>query len=295
MPLPWNVVATGSPSDSEKATSASFAPARGPVPGKHYGLLCRGEDLGGPGDLRGRRILGADHVHGKRSEVASGGRFHILRDYEVSRPRPLSLGALERLANHLGNRLWAKYVIGPFGHGVEHEDEVDTLMRLLVDPVQPDLSREGDQGRAVRGGVGGPEEEVDRPRPERRRAYPGLSRQTAVDLGHERRGLLVADEDVPDLRAVQRVHQVYILLTWDAEDVLYTFVLKTTHDQLRSRLLRGISHLGHEVSPFKSTFQNYLASESYCTQAIVAAGCGESVVRSCVAGILPLARLPRTP
>ena len=95
-------------------------------------------------------------------------------------------------------------------------------MGLLVNPVQPDLSREGDQGRAVGGSVGRPEQEVDRPWPERRRAYPGLSRQTAVDLGHERRGLLVADEDVPDLRAVQRVHQVYILLTWDAEDVLYT-------------------------------------------------------------------------
>src|SRR5215216_2768833 len=224
--------------------------ACGPVPGKDYGLLCRGENLGGTGDLRGRRILGADYVHGKRSEVTSDSRFHILWDGEVSRSRSLSLGGLERLADNLRNRLWAENVVGPFGHRPEHGDEVDALVGLFVDPVQPDLSRQGDQWRAVSGSVGRPEEEVDRPWPERRRAYPGLSCETAVDLGHERRGLLVTDEDVSDLRAVQSVHKVYIFLTWDAEDVLYTFVIQTTHDQLRSRLPRGIPLLSHAASPF---------------------------------------------
>ena len=68
-------------------------------------------------------------------------------------------------------------------------------MGLLVDPAQAHLGAEGHQGRAVRLGVGDPEQQVDGPGTERGEADPGLAGDPAVHVGHEGARLLRAHQD----------------------------------------------------------------------------------------------------
>ncbi len=63
------------------------------------------------------------------------------------------------------------------------------------------------------------------PGPSVARQTPAPARQAPVDVGHERRTLLVADRDEPDLGVQQDVVEVQRLLTRNPEDELHTFVL----------------------------------------------------------------------
>ena len=55
---------------------------------------------------------------------------------------------------------------------------------------------------------------------------PGAPGQAAEDLGHERRRLLVADQDITDGRPGQGVGEVDVLLTGDAEHARDALVLE---------------------------------------------------------------------
>src|SRR5690606_33765011 len=59
------------------------------------------------------------------------------------------------------------------------------------------------------------------------------------DLGHERRRLLVPDEDVPDRRVPQRVDEADVLLTGYPEDVLDALLLETADEKLSG----GVGHV----------------------------------------------------
>ncbi len=97
----------------------------------------------------------------------------------------------------------------------------------------PDLGGERDHRRRVRGRVGDAEQQVDRAGAERRRAHAGLAGQPAVDLGHERGRLLVADEHVADRGRRQRLDEMDVLLAGNPEHVRDALVLEAPDDQLR--------------------------------------------------------------
>ncbi len=61
---------------------------------------------------------------------------------------------------------------------------------------------------------------------------PARAGQPAVDVGHERRALLVPRRDELDRAVEQRVHHVDVLLAGNAEDVLDAFVLEALDQQL---------------------------------------------------------------
>jgi hypothetical protein len=177
------------------------------------------------------------------------GRGHlgldVLGHRQVGGSRPLRLSEIEGLAHHLGDGLRTGHRVGPLGDRSEHVRQRDDLMGLLVDPVQPDLGRYRHHGRRVRGGVGGPEQQVDGSRPQGREADPGPAGQAPVDVGHEGGGLLVVDEDEPDVRAVtDRLDDPGVLLTGQSEDHTDALGVQAVGDQIGhgghvSQLLEG--------------------------------------------------------
>src|ERR1019366_8571832 len=58
-----------------------------------------------------------------------------------------------------------------------------------------------------------------------------------MDLGHERRGLLVADQDVAYRRPGQCIGEADVLLSRDTEDARDAFVLQAAHQEIGDSLL----------------------------------------------------------
>src|SRR5947208_1566484 len=88
--------------------------------------------------------------------------------------------------------------------------------------------------RATELRVGDAGEQVRRSRTERGQADSGIGREASVDVGHERRALLVAREDEADLVALGECGvQSEGLFTGDPKYVLYALVLETPNEKLR--------------------------------------------------------------
>ena len=86
----------------------------------------------------------------------------------------------------------------PLRHGLEHAHDVDELVRLLVELVEPGLAGDRDHRRVVEVRVGDAGHEVGGTRAEGRHRHRRSAGQAAVDVGHERGALLVAGRDVAD-------------------------------------------------------------------------------------------------
>ena len=123
--------------------------------------------------------------------------------------------------------------------GLNMAHQVHHLMGLLVDPAQTHLGAEGHQGRAVRLGVGDPEQQVDGPGAEGGEANPRLAGDPAVHLGHEGGALLRAHQDKAHGRIVEGIHQVDDLLAGETENEFYPLVLQAFGDKL------GDVHMDH--------------------------------------------------
>ena len=133
----------------------------------------------------------------------------------------LELGDAERLADDLGHRRRLLDALVPLRHRLEHADDVDELVRLLVELVEPGLAGDGDHRRVVEVRVGDPGDEVGRAGPEGRHGHGGPAGQPAVDVGHERGALLVAGRDVAHGGLLaERLEDVHRLLAGHREDVL---------------------------------------------------------------------------
>ncbi len=192
-----------------------------------------------PSTAAARSICDGDGASGRGTLMSRGDRsvrcchhLDVLGYGEVDSARALGLRQLEGLADHLGHGRGGQDEISPLGHRREHRHQVDALVGLLVDPVQPDLGRQGHHRRAVGSRVGCPQQEVDGTRAECRRAHTRAPGQAAEDLGHERRRLLMADQDITDGRPGQRIGEVDVLLTGDPEHASDALVLKAAHKQV---------------------------------------------------------------
>ena len=212
----------------------------GPVAGQHDRAPGSVKHRRGPLDLRCRRHVRPGNVDVERSQPRRAHGLDILGHGQVDRPGTLGLRQLERLADHLRHRTRGQDHIRPLGHRREHRHQVDALVRLLVDPVQANLRRQRHHRRAVRGGIGRAQQQVDRTRAQRRRAHPGAAGQPAVDLGHKRRRLLMTHQHIPDRRADQGVSEADVFLTGDAEYDGDALPLQAAHQQIRdARLYHG--------------------------------------------------------
>ena len=233
-PLPWKVVATGIFSFSENWIRASWARWRAaPCPARMMGVLADSSSLAAWAIWAGAGAAACTGCTGRgRSVRFDRHRFHVLGDGQIDGAGPLGLGQVEGVADHLGGGTWGKQGVGPLGHRLEEAHQVHYLMGLLVDPPQPHLGAEGHQGRAVRLGVGDPEQQVDGPGAEGGEANPRLAGDPAVHLGHEGGALLRAHQDKAEGRIVEGIHQVDDLLAGETENVVYSFVFQAFGDEL---------------------------------------------------------------
>jgi hypothetical protein len=82
----------------------------------------------------GGQRLGVDHR-----------AHHVLGQLDVGRPGLLGLRDLERLAHDLRDDPRVGQARVPLGHGLEHRDDVDVLMGLLVHALEVALARDRDE------------------------------------------------------------------------------------------------------------------------------------------------------
>ena len=140
-----------------------------------------------------------------------------------------TLNALRTISGTIsGSRICVAYLV----IGWNRLHEVEDLVAFLVQPRRRALARDRHDRRAVHVGVGQAGDEVGGARPERGHANAGAAGQPAVDVGHERRALLVVRGDELDRAVEQRVHDVDVLLAGNAEDVLDAFVLEAADQEL---------------------------------------------------------------
>jgi len=181
---------------------------------QHHGPLRVAKNLDRALHLSGRRrFCSYDVARQRRQVVVRFVGIDVLGDSEINGGGAFGLGQLERLADHLGYRPRRRDAVRPAGDGGKHRYQVDVLVRLLVLAVLADLSRDCHQRGAVGGGVGDAQLHVDGARTQRRRCHGGAPGDTAVHLGHERRTLLVAGEDIADRRGGQRLNEADVLLS----------------------------------------------------------------------------------
>ena len=96
------------------------------------------------------------------------------------------------------------------------------------------LAGDRDHRHAVEEGVGDAGDEIGRARPRGRDADAGLAGDAAIGVGGQRRRLLVADEDVLQARARQRVVDRHDRAARIAEDVAHALALQRLDDQPRA-------------------------------------------------------------
>src|SRR5206468_4110854 len=111
----------------------------------------------------------------------------------MRRARLLDAREPKCFAHDLGNGLGHRDARAPLRDRREHLDHVDVLMRLEVNTLEPCLSGDGDERRAVELRVGHPGQQVRRAGAQGREAHAWERREPSVDVGHERGGLPVDD------------------------------------------------------------------------------------------------------
>ena len=191
------------------------------------------DDVGRARERRSVRRRPAGAVGEER--LALGGALgDILGQFEVAGARLLFLRALERLAHGFGHDRARLDAGVPLRERPEHVDDIDVLVRLLVEQVPGQLARDRHDRRTVEVRIGQAGREVRGARPERGQAHARATGQTTPDVRHERRRLLVPDRNERDGRAGERVVDVQRLLAGHAEDVAHTLALQTADQQLGS-------------------------------------------------------------
>src|SRR5881296_1433759 len=106
---------------------------------------------------------------------------HVLGDFDVAGAGLLRLGQLEGLADDLGNHRAHLDPRVPLRQRTQVLDDVDVLMRLLVDPVAAGLAGDGDERCVVEIGVGNTGCQVGRARAEGGQAHARATRQPASE------------------------------------------------------------------------------------------------------------------
>jgi hypothetical protein len=218
------------------------AGARDAVAGQHDRVDRAADDLDRPEDLL-RRRLGPGPVIGRQG-IGRDRRGHdVLRQLDVRRAGLLVLGDLEGLAHHLGDDPGVVEPGVPLRHRLEHRDDVDVLVGLLVHSLEIRLAGERHERRAVEERVRDGGDEVRRARAERAQAHAGALRQPAVHVGHVGPALFVSNRNEVHRRARERLVEVQRLLAGDAEYVLDALRLEALHEQIRRLALLAHLHL----------------------------------------------------
>ena len=153
----------------------------------------------------------------------------------MGRARLALLGVLEGQTHDLAHRVGADDLLRALGDRLKHGRQVEILVAGELHPVGAHLSRDGHQRRTVQIGIGHTGDKVGRAGAEGGQADAGPAGQTAIDIGHKSRTLLVAHRDKADLAVPDGKHQVKCFLARNAEHHIDALSFQTVHQHLRGR------------------------------------------------------------
>ena len=163
-------------------------------------------------------------------------RRKVFGQLDVGGPRLLQRRRAKGLADDLGDRRDLLHTSVPFRHGRQHPDDVDDLVRPLVQLLRACLTRDGDQRRVVEVGVRDARHEVGRAWSQRGHRDGRPAGEPTVHIGHERGALFVAGRHVANRAVIgQRVEDVHGLFARDREDVLTAFGGEAIDEQVGCR------------------------------------------------------------
>ncbi len=129
----------------------------------------------------------------------------VLGDVDVHRARPSRRGDLEGLAEGRRDLVGARHQIVVLGNRQRDARDVGFLERIRADQLAAHLTGDADDGRAVHHRRRDARHHVRRAGAGRRDGDADLAAGTRVAVGHVRRALLVAHEDVADWIVQHRV------------------------------------------------------------------------------------------
>ena len=209
--------------------------ADGGVAREDDGALAAGEQVSGgahAGDFRefGARVKGVQRLF-----AGAGGDLHardVARQVDVAGSRFFGLGIFEGNANDFIHGIGAHDLAAALRHRLEERRQVEELVRGEVHALRADLARDGHERCAVHVRIGYAGDEVRGAWAEGSEADASASRETAVDIGHEGRALLVAHGDELDGRVAQCLDDLQIFLARNAEDVLDAFAFQAFDQDL---------------------------------------------------------------
>jgi hypothetical protein len=74
--------------------------------------------------------------------------------------------------------------------------------------------------------------QVGSTRAKRSDTYTGFTSQTAINIGHKGRTLLMPRGNELDRGIQQRIHDIEVFLTWNTKNVFHAFIFQTSYKQL---------------------------------------------------------------
>ena len=180
---------------------------------------------GGRGGDRLQRLL---HLQGRHALHVHLG--DVFGQIDETHARLLALRLLEGFADHFGNGRRLDHLHGVLRDRPEEVDQVQVLMRFLVDPRRGRLAGNGHQRGVVQVRVGHAGDQIRGARPKRGQTHAGLSGQPPVDVGNEGGRLLVTGDDEADLAIRQDIDDVDVLFAGDAKNGLHALVFQTADE-----------------------------------------------------------------
>ena len=153
----------------------------------------------------------------------------------MGRARLALFGVLEGQPHDFAHRVGADDLLRALGDRLKHRGQVKVLVAGELHPVGADLSGDGHQRRTVQISIRHTGDKVGSTGAKGGQADAGPAGQTAIDIRHKSRTLLVAHRDEAYLAVSNRKHQIQRLFARNTKHHIDALSLQTVHQHLRSR------------------------------------------------------------
>ena len=170
--------------------------------------------------------------------------------------RPDTVGEIVRLAfkhaekgkpDDLAYRVRADDLFGTLGDGLKHGGQIQILVAGQLHPVGAHLPRDGHQRRTIQISICHARDQVGGTGAQGGQADTGPPGQTAIDIRHKGRALLMTHRNKTNFAVPDGEHQVQCLLARDAEDHIDSLGFQTVYQHLGCR--SHLSFLFHSYFP----------------------------------------------
>ncbi len=161
----------------------------------------------------------------------------VLGKLQMHRSGPLLASHAEGIAHHCRDRRGRNDLARHFRQWPHGPDDVDNLKACLPRALDCLLAGDHQHRHGAELRISGGGREIQRARSQGRQTHARPAGETAVGRGHECRRLLVAGQHKLDFRGAERLEQIEVLLSGQAEDAIDAFIL-----QCRDKEIGALGH-----------------------------------------------------